>query len=578
MNKLLFLNRLIFTVLFIGFLSSAISQTADEGKELFASKTCAACHDRSMTKTLIGPGLAGVESRWEKKEDLYQWIRDSKKLLDAKHPYATQLFEKFNKVPMTPNPALTDKEIASLLLYINSVAAGGDIASSGKADPLALKGKELFQAKACAACHDIKFKSVLVGPVLTGVTDRWENKKDLYEWIKNPQKLLDAKHPYATQLFEKFNKVPMTPNPAITDEEIDAILAFIANPPSEEPATASGSDNPYLELISPSVAAQKDSGSFFTSLTFFIILFVILLCITLWLALIVARARVTAFKDEFGEEKSVNILAVLFANRTVLKFAIFGFVIFGTYYTALRGIALGRQQDYQPDQPIIYSHKVHAGDNKIDCSFCHDAARRSKHAMIPPTSTCMKCHLGIKTGTLYGTREIAKIFVSIGFNPVTNQYIENYDKMSNEEIKKIFIEWIKTENKNDAQIAEEQWTNIMTSLTSDIKPNVSGPIPWTRIHNLPDHVYFNHAQHFTVGKIQCQSCHGPVQEMEVVKQFAPLSMGWCVNCHRETDVKFTENKYYDQYFAKYHEEMKNGFRAGVKVKDIGGLDCQKCHY
>ena len=304
----------------------------------------------------------------------------------------------------------------------------------------------------------------------------------------------------------------------------------------------------------------------------------ILLCITLWLALIVARARVTAFKDEFGEEKSVNILAVHFANRTVLKFAIFGFVIFGTYYTALRGIALGRQQDYQPDQPIIYSHKVHAGDNKIDCSFCHDAARRSKHAMIPPTSTCMKCHLGIKTGTLYGTREIAKIFVSIGFNPVTNQYIENYDKMSNEEIKKIFIEWIKTENKNDAQIAEEQWTNIMTSLTSDIKPNVSGPIPWTRIHNLPDHVYFNHAQHFTVGKIQCQSCHGPVQEMEVVKQFAPLSMGWCVNCHRETDVKFTENKYYDQYFAKYHEEMKNGFRAGVKVKDIGGLDCQKCHY
>jgi hypothetical protein len=190
----------------------------------------------------------------------------------------------------------------------------------------------------------------------------------------------------------------------------------------------------------------------------------------------------------------------------------------------------------------------------------------------------MKCHLAIKTGTLYGTREIAKVFVSIGFNPVTNQYIENYDKMSNEDIKKIFIEWIKAENKNDAQIAEEQWTNIMTSLTSDIKPNVSGPIPWTRIHNLPDHVYFNHAQHFTVGKIQCQSCHGPIQEMEVVKQFAPLSMGWCVNCHRQTDVKFTENKYYDQYFAKYHEEMKNGTRTGVKVMDIGGLECQKCHY
>ena len=239
---------------------------------------------------------------------------------------------------------------------------------------------------------------------------------------------------------------------------------------------------------------------------------------------------------------------------------------------------MGRQQDYQPDQPITYSHKVHAGDNKIDCNFCHDAARRSRHAMIPPTSTCMKCHKAIKTGTLYGTQELTKIYASIGFNPNTGMYIDNYDQMANADIKKIFTDWIAQQNGNDSKVAEEQWGNIVKSLTNDTKTKVQGPIEWTRIHNLPDHVYFNHSQHVTVAKLECQACHGPIQEMEVVKQYAPLSMGWCVNCHRQTDVKFDSNKYYDQYFAKYHTEINEGKRSGVKVADIGGLDCQKCHY
>lgn len=577
MSKLLFSNRLIITIFSVSFAFSLFSQTAKEGEELFVSKTCAACHDRSMTKTLVGPGLAGVESRWEKKEDLYAWIRNSQKLIDAKHPYATKLFEKFNKVAMTPNPTLTDKEIASLLLYVNSVSSGaGESPVAGKTDPLAAKGKELFTAKGCAACHDMKFKADLVGPNLSGVADRWENKKDIYAWIRNSQKLIEAKHPYATKLFEKFNKIPMTPNPTLTDEDIDAILAFIANPPSDAAVAATGGQNPYLRL--DTTPATQESGSFFSSLTFLLIILVLLLAIVFWIAKIVAKARVKAFRDEFGEETKESVFAILFGNRTVMKYAIFAFLVFGIYYTAIRGIALGRQQDYQPDQPIVYSHKVHAGDNKIDCNFCHDAARRSKHAMIPPTNTCMKCHAAIKVGSQYGTQELAKVFVSIGYNPVTNQYIANYDKMNNDDIKKIFIEWLKTENKNDAKIAEDQWQNIVKSLTNETKPLVSGSIPWTRIHNLPDHVYFNHSQHVTVAKLECQACHGPIQEMVTVKQYAPLSMGWCVNCHRQTDVKFAENKYYDNYYAKFHNEIKAGVRTGVKVKDIGGLDCQKCHY
>ncbi|MEO1256169.1 MAG: cytochrome c class I, partial [Bacteroidota bacterium] len=96
-------------------------------------------------------------------------------------------------------------------------------------------------------------------------------------------------------------------------------------------------------------------------------------------------------------------------------------------------------------------------------------------------------------------------------------------------------------------------------------------------HNMPDHVYFNHAQHVTVGKQECQTCHGPVEEMEVVYQYSPLSMGWCINCHRQTEVQFTNNDYYQSY-EKYHEELKSGDRDKVTVEDVGGLGCQKCHY
>lgn len=547
-------------------------QSVQEGQDLFAAKACASCHDKTMTKVLVGPALAGVETRWENKKDLYQWIRNSKVLLDKKHKYATALYEKFNKTPMLPNPDLTDAQIESLLMYVNSVASG---TGAGGDNNLAVKGKELFTSKACASCHDINFKTKVVGPNLAGVESRWANKKDLYDWIRNPQTLLDKKHPYATKLFEANNKVPMLANPTLTDDEITALLAFISNPQSAN-AVASG-DQSFMKLDNKAMSSKPEGNPFYSSLWFLGLIALLLFLIVLWLAKIVAKMRVQAFSDQYGKETKYGIFDVLFLNRTVLKFAVFGFIVFGIYFTAIRAIALGRQQNYQPDQPIKYSHVTHAGVNKIDCNFCHDAARRSKHAMIPPTSTCMKCHKAIKVGTMYGTQEIGKIFASIGFDPVSGQYIQNYEKLTNDEIKKIFIGWIKQENKNDDKIAEEQWKNISTSLTNPTKPNIQGPIEWTRIHNLPDHVYFNHSQHVTVGKVACQSCHGPIQEMEVVKQYAPLSMGWCVNCHRQSDVKF-DNKYYDNYFAQYHKEIKNGVRKGVKVADIGGIDCQKCHY
>ncbi|MGL5888718.1 MAG: cytochrome c3 family protein, partial [Bacteroidia bacterium] len=108
------------------------------------------------------------------------------------------------------------------------------------------------------------------------------------------------------------------------------------------------------------------------------------------------------------------------------------------------------------------------------------------------------------------------------------------------------------------------------------------PIDWIKIHNLPDHVYFNHAQHTNAGGVQCQTCHGNIQNMDKVYQASELSMGWCVNCHRESKVKFnytdsSGNKFYSIY-EKFHNDLRNGKMDSLTVKDIGGLECQKCHY
>ena len=190
------------------------------------------------------------------------------------------------------------------------------------------------------------------------------------------------------------------------------------------------------------------------------------------------------------------------------------------------------------------------------------------------------CHKAIKKGTKYGTAEITKIFAAIGFDPSTDKYIENYEKLSNEDIEKIYKKWMSDEAKKDTKSAvdvDQQWSDVVGSLTNESKKTIAGPIEWIRIHNLPDHVYFNHSQHVTIGKIECQKCHGKVEEMNVLRQYSPLSMGWCINCHRQTDVKFQDNKYYDSY-KTYHDELKAGTRKSVKVSDIGGLECQKCHY
>jgi hypothetical protein len=198
----------------------------------------------------------------------------------------------------------------------------------------------------------------------------------------------------------------------------------------------------------------------------------------------------------------------------LISIAIIGEIIF------IEATNLGRQQYYQPDQPIWFSHKIHSGQNKIDCKYCHFTVDKSLHAGIPPVQVCLNCHNQVKEGKITGTEEIAKI--------------------------------------------HEAYNN-------------GKPIEWIKVHNLPDHAYFNHAQHVVVGKVDCNECHGEVEKMDVIIQTETLSMGWCIDCHRNREVQFTTNKFYEQY-KKLHEQIKNGEKSRVRVADMGGEDCQKCHY
>ncbi|MDX1941361.1 MAG: cytochrome c3 family protein, partial [Saprospiraceae bacterium] len=366
--------------------------------------------------------------------------------------------------------------------------------------------------------------------------------------------------------------------PNLTDQEIANILAYIdAVYVGTYPPKTDGGTTPTGPVV-----AKKPNN-----LPLFIALALILGILAVVLARIVANLNYMIQVREGETPTRRKTLVEILTSKGVIAFVIFALVVLGGYTTVNNAIALGRQQGYQPDQPIKFSHATHAGLQKIDCQYCHDGARRSKHSNIPAANTCMNCHKAIEVGSQYGTAELTKIFASVGYDPNTDKYIENYDQLSDAEIETIYKKWftdsyVKEKGKWDTQgekLRDEQWEGIVAALTNKESGDNSiyGPIEWTRIHNLPDHAYFNHAQHVAIGKLECQTCHGKVEEMEVVAQYSPLSMGWCINCHRQTEVKFTDNKYYESY-TRYHEELKKGERQKVTVEEIGGLECQKCHY
>jgi len=444
------------------------------------------------------------------------------------------------------------------------------------AQPTIDEGKNLFKLN-CATCHAKNMKSDATGPALGGVEERWSDypQEDLYGWIRNSQRLIKSGHPYANELWNEYKSV-MSNFPNLTDDNIASLLLYIND------VNVNGVGGAVAGVV-PGVTEVEDKG---IGNWIYWLLFGILALFALLLTRIINNLnKISAAKD--GDVFIPKTFLETLTSKKSISILLFLVVVIGGYVTVSNAINLGRQQGYTPDQPIKFSHETHAGLHKIECEYCHDGARRSKHAVIPAMNTCMNCHSAIKYGSKYGTAEITKIYAATGYDPTKQKYIEGYDEMDNEQLEKIYKLWITNQYTTEAGLSEldkegerlvkEQWEGIVSSLTNKQKTKIQGAVEWTRIHNLPDHVYFNHSQHVTVGQVECQECHGKVEEMEVLGQSAPLSMGWCINCHRETEVKFVGNEYYQSY-EKYHQELADGTREKVTVADIGGLECQKCHY
>jgi mono/diheme cytochrome c family protein len=388
----------------------------------------------------------------------------------------------------------------------------------------AADGEKLFKQN-CASCHSIGTNKV-VGPGLADVESRWPDKAMLYKWIHNSQEVIKSGYPYAVKLYEDFGKAQMTAFPSLSDADIDAILGYIKNPPKKADAAKTadaGAQN------AQGASQLKDDTVYillFALIVVFLFLIGILGSIRRSLVRLVAEKEGREPEPEYGLLEGARIWAR--NNKTVVGIIILIVFAYAGKVTWYWLKDIGVYQGYAPEQPIKYSHKLHAGKNAIDCRYCHYNAYKGKVAGVPSANVCMNCHKYIQEGPVYGKTEIAKIYAALDYNPETQTYGPN-----------------------------------------------KKPIKWVRVHALPDHVYFNHSQHVVAGQIECQQCHGPIQEMDTVRQYSPLTMGWCINCHRETEVKMAGNDYYNELHAKLKEMYKG---QKITVAKMGGLECGKCHY
>ena len=425
------------------------------------------------------------------------------------------------------------------LLSSISLFAQDEEASAGDA----VKGKALFNQN-CAACHSLNRK--MTGPALAKVESRLAedeglDKEWIYAWVKNSSGVIKSGDSYANKIYGEYNQSAMTAFPTLSNADIDNILAYTA----AEPATP--------KVVAGAPLAPGDGGGE-SGMSNNIILGALALVFTLLVFMLfsvnkvlrkVMEANGVAVEKEAAKKRLPIWKA--FAKNQFLVLVTAIFLLLGSAYFAYGWMMqVGVDQGYAPIQPIHYSHKIHAGDNKIECKYCHSSARVSKHSGIPSLNVCMNCHKSIyeysgTAGELPSQEDLAKGY--------TNEFYTG-------EIKKLY--------------KAVGWDEENQKYTGETKP-----VEWVRIHNLPDFAYFNHSQHVSVAGIECQKCHGPVEEMEIMEQFAPLTMGWCINCHRETNVKVEGNEYY----TKIHEELSKKYGVeNLTAAQMGGLECGKCHY
>jgi mono/diheme cytochrome c family protein len=382
-------------------------------------------------------------------------------------------------------------------------------------EPAAISaGESLFNAN-CKACHRVNQK--LVGPALAGVYDRAPSIDWIKKFIKNSSAVIASGDDYAVKLYNEYNKTQMTAFSSLKDEDIMNILAYVK---AEEGKAQTAATPGPAQPDGGGAAAGTGVSEKYLNIIMIGMVIILALLFTILAFLVSALKRFLGEKELSEEDREVvhaPAAGSIFKSKGFIFIVVF--LVTALAFKAVIGalFSIGVQKDYAPVQPIAFSHKVHAGQYEIDCKYCHTGVMKGKSATIPSVNVCWNCHNQIREGTNTGGGEIAKI-------------VKAYE------------------------------TNT--------------PIEWVRIHNLPDLAYFNHAQHVNVGGQECQTCHGPVETMDVVKQHSLLTMGWCIDCHRKTDVNSKGNQYYDN-LVELHTKSKKG---NMKVEDIGGLECSKCHY
>ena len=458
-----------------GVLISSVSQAQNKGKEIY-EKNCAVCHKLTDEK-LVGPGLKDVTKRREKAW-MKKFITASQDMVKSGDKIAVQVFNENGKIPMPDHKSLSDDDLNQLITYIETYkpaeAVKVSVDITKKTDfwrDEIVRGERLFSGVLpfekgttlnCVSCHAvIATDSLNFNPSAYDLAKAWQepNGTNLYQVLREPT---------SAKMAEVYKGLQLS------DKEIYDISAYLS---------VIGKTGMQWEKIFPAR---------------------LLLFLFLGLLMALALADLIWFKKV--KYRVIHVLII-----------ITGLAVHGTL-AVQEGIKLGRTKDYMPDQPIKFSHKVHAGQNKIDCKYCHSIATQSKSAGFPSADLCMNCHKVVVAGSRSGKFEIKKIYRAV---------------------------------------------------------ESGKPIEWIRVHKLPDHAFFSHAQHVSAGQVQCQTCHGPVETMDLIKQVSDLSMGWCVNCHRQTEIKATTNKYYESFKA-----IQDDAKAGKKItaERLGGIDCAKCHY
>ncbi len=468
-KRILIFISIVFFIPFIGY--------TQDGKDLF-EKNCRVCHHIGEGK-LVGPDLMDVTKRRDRPW-LEKFIRNSQEVIQSGDPVAVKLYEEHNKSLMPSFTQLSAAEINSIIDYLDKwepakveVLTVDVNKKTGFTHEEYLRGERYFYGLIpleaggnfnCTNCHNtITSDSLNWNPSAVDLAQSFLDPKgmNIYQSMGMP----------GSAIMEKAHQ-----GIKMSEQEIYYVTAYLSHIGGAE---------------------LKEHKIFPVRLMLFIAF-----------AGLMTLALIDLFITKRIKYKAVHGVIILV-----------GLSVHG-WLAVEESQRLGRTQDYAPDQPIKFSHLIHAGQNKTDCRYCHFTADFSKSANIPSVNVCLNCHNVVRTGTNSGNFEINKIHRAVASGK---------------------------------------------------------PVQWVRVHNLPDHAYFNHAQHANVGKIQCQTCHGKVEEMHILKQQNDLSMGWCINCHRNTKVNFEGNKYYSTYRINPDLDI-NGNKKDVTVENIGGLDCMKCHY